>query len=298
MLMNNFYCFICAALFIFQNITAQTQLRDTITIDSIIPSKIFLANVFIASSFINNKNWKGIDNNSLFVTSSTNLSYKKNNTNSSRINELRLELGYQNFFDSAWIKTSDNFFISSIWILNKRQGLKESFSLSLKTQLTDTWDYTILKPDDKPTWKSGPFVPFTFITGYGMNWFFRENSYVNFSFVSIKIYSRPKAENIFLENKIIAKTDKVIFFSDYGFNLQGVLKKKLSLNSSWENKFSFFSKGLEKKTTNFDMQNTFSFFPFHYIKIRFENKITYDFTVSNKLQFRNELLVGFGIEKN
>lgn len=133
--------------------------------------------------------------------------------------------------------------------------------------------------------------------GYGLNINFWNYSYLNFSFASIKLASKQRTENVVTEAKYIARTDKIIFTSDYGFQLLSSIEKKIFKDLNWENKSVLFTTGFNKEVTKFDMQNQLTLQLFKLIKIKLDQKTSYDFNQSEKIQLRFELLIGVYFQK-
>ena len=251
---------------------------------------------FLATSFFIYENWRGANNYFFILSGSLNLAFKKIKVHTIRINELRSEINYQKFIDSSWVKNSDNIFLSSIWILNKKEGFKNSYSVSFKTQLTNTWEPSYQIPGSRIL-KSGPFLPFTFVAGYGIHRTFWKNSYVNISFASIKINSIPRTEEAVKENKYFATTNKMIFKSEYGLNIQSVINRNISKFVTWENKVSCFTTVFNRNSLIFDIQNRVSVKLNRFLKIKLVYTLDYDIIISEKLQTKYELLVGLSLEK-
>lgn len=260
--------------------------------DSVIRS--FKPDIFISCSFIKNSNWKESKNSVIVLSGNLYLNYTVTKEKTKRINELRAELQYQKFIDSIWIKSNDNLMMSSIWVIENENEVKNSFNVSLKTQMTDTWDEQGAVINIRK-WKSGPMLPSAFIAGYGLNKMYNNYSYINVSFAAIKINARPKTQQNISDKKIFIQNDKLFMTSEYGLNLQCFMKKKLFRNIKWENKTNFFATGLDKKVMTFEVVNTIYITPFRLIKVKAENKIGYDYFISDKLQVRYELLFGLNI---
>ncbi len=250
---------------------------------------------FLASSLFFNDNWKGTFGSSFIIAASLNVSFNTENTGKCHLLELKGDINYQKFLDSIWIKNNDKLFITSTWI--EKQGLiKKSIQISFKTQFTNTWEYPLSKNDNR-IWKSGPLLPFTINCGYGFNKKFLNSSYLNISILSTNIESMPRSELTLSDDNILAVMDKLILKSEYGINVQINLLFKLTKNISWENKTIAFSEFQNIKEGNFEMQNTFSITPFRFMKIRMTNNLVYEILISPKIQWRQELLVGFSFEK-
>ncbi len=260
--------------------------------DSTITNKQFHFDGFLATSLILNNNWKETDHSSLIFAGSINIFLKTKGSLTERLLEFRSELNYQKFIDSIWVKNTDRIFFSSIWTRGNKKYFHRSVNVILKTQITDTWKYS----HDKRKWQSGPLVPFTLMTGYGLNLSMRNGNYLNVAIVSVKLNSKPKTDRLLPDLKVAASTDKVIIYSEYGLNIQGFYKKKLSSLIYFENTISFFSKGFDKKMLTFEIQNIIALKPFRQFKIRLTNDLIYDYLISEKLQSRYELLLGFNFE--
>jgi len=292
----HFYILLWQSIFITALANGQSSNSDSISLNLQLPGHKIKADGFIATSFSANNNWNSHDNSFVLLSGCLNLTFIKNKGKFNRLLEFRSEINYQKFIDSVWIKNSDNLFISSIWVINETKKLKSSFHVSIKTQLTNSWDQS--SPNSvKQTWKSGPMLPFAFIAGYGLNKKFRNNSYLNISVITVKIESRPRTILSSKDIKTLAVTDKIIFDSEYGINIQSCLSKNILKKLLWENRITSFANGIEASNVKFDLQNTLAIKPLPYMKIRLAQNLIYDYTLSKKIQSRHELLVGFSIEK-
>lgn len=289
-------------LFIFLMVFSVSGKAKTTSIDSakyvndtIYPNS-FTWEGFISTSCFANLNWKDKTNFSVNIYGSLYLAYRKTRGRLKTIHEFRSQLGYIKYIDSVWVKPTDVFYISSIWTVNSSHSINTSFSAYLKSQLTDSWKNVYL-PDQKRKWLSGPFLPASLILGYGINKTFEGNSYINCSFASLKINSRPHLPNSNREIKNAILTEKIIYNSEYGFQLQWLFNKKIFTLFTWENRTNFFATGFDKNTITFDFQNAISIKPVRFMKIRLEQLVIYDRLQSEKIQTRIELMIGLSFDK-
>jgi hypothetical protein len=276
------------------DISAQTADSLLIEQDQSINKKL-QPEFFLATSVFIDSNWKGNNDFSFVLYVSLNLRMTKTNELVSSFYEMRSELGYQKFSDSCWIKTADKLFVSSIWKLKRGNAIQFSFNSGIKTQLANSWENKWTSNENKRTWKSGPLLPASFIFGTGFTVSINKEYFLNVSVISYRIKSIPNPEDNFIDSKIIAHTNNYIITGDYGFNMQSYLKKKVTNYFALENRISFFTKSFNSETTIFDCQNLITFFPVKHFKICIIDKMDFDFQVSENLQFRQEILLGFSL---
>jgi hypothetical protein len=253
---------------------------------------------FLSASLFFSKNKSPQDISGLYLFESINIRFTRNKKNSKNLHEFRNELSYFKYTDSIWIKNKDKLFLSLLWIINPANKIKNSFLINIKTQNSNTWEYSYNSKINQiqKKWISGPFLPIHIIAGYGINLIYLKNSYLNISFATFKVNLLPKNERLSPEIKIQWESDKAIIQTEYGFNIQGTLKHELQKKIVFENKTSFFTTGNDFQKTNFDIQNIISIKLNRIIKIRLENKFIYDLMVSKKVLSRYELLIGFNFE--
>ncbi len=257
--------------------------------------RTFTYDAFLSTSAFANVYWKEQKNNCISLYASSSLRFMKKESAFKRIHELKAEIGYAKYIDSTWIKQSDYLYLNSIWIYTS-STIQNSFTINLKTQIADTWIYQGYK-DPVRTWTSGPLLPASLVAGYGMNIQFQNKSYINIAFASLKLNSKPRFEFSIYDSKNVIVAEKVIYNTSYGLQLQCMLTSKLLKSIDWEYRAQFFATGIDKKQITFDAQNSFSFRPVSFIKLRLEQKIAYDFYSSEHLQFRVEMMMGFVLEK-
>jgi hypothetical protein len=252
-------------------------------------------NAFLATSFIINQNWEELSRNSVLLAGNININYCKKSNGFMRVNELRSELAYLRFIDSLWIKNTDRIFLSSTWTLGTLRSLKNSFFISLKTQLTDTWTENGTTHNRK--WRSGPLQPAVLTPGYGVNWELWQRSFLTISFASMKITSVVAGKSPPPESKLVARSGTMTIFSEYGLNLQSSIYKPLSKKLTWENYTTFFASGINKEVISLDMQNLLSYRPSKNFKLRIESRLLFDILQSPYLQSRTEILLGYYFSK-
>jgi hypothetical protein len=288
--------FVCMMLlFITEYSFGQKALLLSLITDSAKSERKFKVDGFLATSYLANSNWKGINHSSITFATSIDIEFNKKKNNASRIHEFNLDLSYIKYNDSILVKANDLINHISIWDLSDRT-ISKSISINFKTQTTDTWHESIVNHKKERKWKSGPMLPATLISGLGLNVNYFYNSYLNISIASLKFYSKPRTNTLIEKEKIIVVNNKILIYSEYGINIQSLTEKYFSV-LKFENRISFFANKLDKKTIQLDMQNTITIKPMKFFKIRFENFLSYDYKISHKLQNKFEMLVGFSYEK-
>jgi hypothetical protein len=287
----SWFCIAC-----FSSVNAQNIFHDSIEGNKDCSASKIHYEGFAATTFFINDNWKGKTNSNLLIAAFVDITRKTNSGIFGRIIELRSDISYQKFIDSVWIKNNDSFFLSSIWTKNFSKDFLESFLLNFKSQFTNTWEYPEFT-SDKPKWKSGPMLPFTFISGFGFNGRINQNSYINFSLISLKMVSIPKTETTIINSKTLYETGKVIINYEQGINLQSNYSANIFKNITVETKSSCFLNGTQPKDIKFDMQNLISLKLYSFLKIRFANYLSFDTNITSKIQTKYELLFGCYFDK-
>jgi hypothetical protein len=260
------------------------------------PAVKFKYDLFASTSALASVNWKGQKNNSINFYSSAILEYRKNTTKLYRLHQLNTEISYSKYLDSIWVKEADYFYLNNIWTFNSTASIKNSFTFNLKTQIADTWLYRTSRPSLKK-WTSGPLLPASVVAGYGLNIKWDNGSFINFSFAALKLNTHPHFETSNTEIKNSIVTDKVIYSSTYGLQMQIYFTVQINKILYWEYRTLFFTSGIDKHDLNFDLQNTVSCSPVKFLKIKFDQKASYDIIASENIQLRFELLLGISMGK-
>lgn len=280
---------------LFQKNTLQALQTDSIKSDNAISGKVYIKGL-LATSFNSFRNWKEQNATGIFLSGQFNINCKKSARNKSTLYEFRTELGYFKFIDSSWLKTKDEFFLSIIKTIEGVKTVQFAFSANVKSQITDTW--IAKRTGEKEKWISGPILPATLMTGIGINLNLKQNSFFNFSIATIKVKSDHPYKIIPENYKIIGKTKNVFLYSEFGCSMQSCILKSIGKYLSFENKNIFFASGIRFKRLNLDSRNIITYKLFRFAKLQIENRIVYDYPVSSKLQFSNEMLLGFSFMYN
>lgn len=275
---------------LFQKTSGGAILEDSIISEKNLSGKIYLKG-FLATSYNNFENWNEKNATGIFLSGQFNINCKKSARNKSTLYELRTELGYYKFIDSSWFKTKDEFFLSIIQTSEGTKTVQFAFSANLKSQITDTW--ITRRTGEKRKWVSGPILPATFMTGIGINFMLKQNSFINISIATIKVKSDQPSKSIPENYKIIGKTKNVILYSEFGCSMQSCILKPFGKYLSFVNKNILFTSGVSLKKLSLDSRNIITYKLFRFIKLQIENRIVYDYLVSSKLQLSNEMLLGF-----
>ena len=276
---------------------AGTYSQESTTGDSVI-NKVFRINGFLSTSLISNINWRNETFESFMLGAAVNLMSIRQTNTSKNIFELRSELSYVKFMDSIIDKSEDQAYITFIHSFGKRKRFKNSVSLSLKTQFTDTWIEISGNGISDRVWRSGPLLPAILKMGYGFNYIFRNDSYINFSVLSWKLETRPNLTSSFHPSDFRQINNKILYRSSYGMGFQTTLSGSLSKIASWEIAASFFTVAFDQKQTTFDATSMLSFKTGGSIRIRIMNRFAYDYITSEKIEMHSSFLLGYYIQKD
>jgi hypothetical protein len=245
---------------------------------------------FLATSFMLNKNWNEISNSSILL--SANFKYKNRSSETVKtITEVNAELSYIRFIDSIWVKNSDRFYFSNIWQLD-HGSIRQTVSLNITTQMTDTW----LETEEPRLWKSGPLVPAMIIAGYGFIYKFSSVNYINLLFPAYKIGTIPVDGYFPDDMNFIRRTRDYLLYHQYGMQIQMSIYQRFAHKFIFENSSNYYITRTLLKNFTVDIRNTLSFFPVKNFKLRIENKILFDKTISDSFQFKYEFLLGLNIK--
>jgi hypothetical protein len=250
----------------------------------------FGQNGFYTLSFISSDTKKLNTLNQFFLSANCTFSYSRQTTGAETSIELKTDLSYTRFLDSAWIKNSDNVTFNFLVRQNKAQSIRTSFNCLLKTQLTDTWVYQRTNKGTTKLWKSGPLTPAVMNISYGMIVKLSERSYVNFGLASIKFNSwnvqqRPSDTAQFRAKNIGVN-------SEYGCTILVSADESLTKFVSLENRTTIFCNGIKKDGIGFDIQNRFWIRLYKNLRLKIENKLVLDTKTETGVQKRTEILLG------
>jgi hypothetical protein len=264
--------------------------------------------VSFATSYTANQNWQGNDYKNFSLMANADYQYRINSKKFSQVYQFRGELSYLQFVDSIqasrWLKNSDFFNLSAQWTDYSVSMLKHSYSVLIKSQFTDSWNYILVPPADgsetytyRRKWAGGLMNPSTITLAYGLNYNFWRNSYINFAFATINVYTRPRTDNALLPTeKELARSERALFISEYGMSIQSMIQRKFNNYVLWDNKINFFSNGLNKNQVNFDFQNRITFRFLKYFQFRVSTYLVYNPIYSYQMQYRHEFVTGIFFE--
>lgn len=248
---------------------------------------------FLSGSFTNTKTGTENSHAALYFSGQLQLQNSKAGKKTTSIREIRSELGYINIIDSVWVKAKDNFLFSYIVRFQSKHKLQNSFSVLFKTQLTNSWESAADEKGRK--WLAGPMIPATFLAGWGATISLGNTSYINVSALTVKF----GLEKFQMENttgrKAMIRSHSLMLHADLGYSVQSNLKIALKKDITLENKTNYFGKYFNKKDSKLDTQFILSFTPIKLLKIQIENRLLYDTTFSDSIQFQTEALIGLSI---
>ena len=248
---------------------------------------------FFSTSLIINRNWKEETNSGLLLATDIRIR-SSDSCSSKRITQTRVELAYYKYLDSIWVKYTDRFCFSNIWQFNRRK-IKQTFSFTLISQLTDTWIEKSNGINIDRKWKSGPLLPASIVTGYGFIYKPLYRNYINISFPAYKIGSLTSTSRDDL--KIISQKPNYLIYHGYGMSIQTNFEIKPVKNIIFQNSSLIMLSKAYKNYFSIDMSNAISWLPIKHLKFRFEQKFLYDELVSEKIQIRYDFLIGISVTK-
>jgi hypothetical protein len=270
--------------------------------DSIIKKKVLLPNSITCSSnnsasYISFKQWKSGYNNFVFNTANF-LAYDSASINWEKHFKLNAEIGYIKFSDSIWLKSSDVLDMSFELSRTRQSKYTSVFSSALNSQLLSSYETAYdLNGQEFSKWAGGFANPLTFDLSFGTSWKVWKNSRINFNYVNFRTMVEPLQDPA-----MVLKDNQTIWgdsfiSSSYGFGLQSFLKKDFGKHFRWENNSRCFANGLGQKSLDIDLRNKFTIRIMKYLSLSYDSRIRYVPNPPYNLQFRNQFMLAFTLEK-
>jgi hypothetical protein len=253
----------------------------------------------LSTSFLENINWQATDMKNYALLASVDYSHKKEAERFKKLYQLRGELGFLKFIDSTWYKNADQLNVSAQWTTYSAKVLTHSYSIILKTQFADSWKYTTgMNGEAKREWIGGMLNPAALTLGYGLNYDFWKQCFINVAFATFKINAHPiNDDELKPWEKELLRTKKSMVIGEYGLSVQSAIAKKIYEHILWDSKTQFFTKGSNKNQVTLDFQNRLTFsFP-KFLQFKADTHIVYDPLYSYRLQYKHEFVVGIFLEK-
>jgi hypothetical protein len=139
-------------------------------------------------------------------------------------------------------------------------------------------------------------IPFDLELGYGFAVTFWEHSTVNFALATVRLRGIPDAAatgNDFYENDKLIRLRKGFMIMNYGASGQWYIRKDLNDKVEWSSNGRFFLDGFNRESVGMFMSNTITFSIWRYLKLVIESVSTYNSFRSYKMQYRNQIMLGW-----
>ena len=254
----------------------------------------------LCASYAASENWGG--QNLKNYAFAGNLLYRHNVFESTRshAHQFMADFGYLKFVDSIWVKNMDRIQSNFLWSSTGNR-LNQSYMIAFGTQFLPN-KIPLYDPESGTVTDAsvGGFLsPFTLEAGYGAVFTFWNTSNINFAFATLKLNSSPKETTPapFAESNMIEGRDAYYFLS-YGFSVAAAINKPFGEHVHWINNTRLFGNGLDRDHVNLDFSNMVVVKLWKYLQLRMDTRLAYNPMLNYKMQFRQEVLVGFFYERN
>lgn len=249
----------------------------------------------VSGSLLSLSNWNGESRESFSFLLETDYYSSKSIGIRQKIFSGKTSLGYSQLIDSVRIKNSDvlNF---RYFVKKQQQPISHSWSAMLNTQLLNSYSYEIVGTHQSLQRKwNGTFMnPGSLEVGYGMGIEFWKKSLVNISIASARFRVEPVTYNALKPNEgVFGKVNRGWLVFDYGLSGQLLVIKSFSQAWEWNSTGQFFLKSFEKKNVQMNVSNSVSYKFWKYMEMRADLKWVYEPLISFRMQYKNELLLGF-----
>jgi hypothetical protein len=252
--------------------------------------------VYIATNFQQLINYRDDTNFSFDLTSRINLHRNKSALAYRSKQELNIELSFTKFIDSIVDVREDEMEIKSNWEFRIRNYLN-SINFSIKTQMTNDYDYTFIKGDFLKLLSKQPFLPAIFNLGTGFNLKLKNESFVNFSPVDFKVTLISDEITPFYPDYFVLGSN-LFYLAEIGTSITVSINRSGARKLfSWRNNSRIFIKGLTKDGTTIYLKNRIMYEIMKAVNISFESQVVYDPIYNYKLQIRNDIILGISFRK-
>ena len=271
------------------NDTSKVSKPDSVSIEK-------KGQVYLATNFQQLINFHNNTNINLDIMAKLNLVRNKRSTIYRSRQEFNAEIAFTKFVDSIIDIRDDEIEFKSNWEFRLRSFVN-SININLKSQLTNSYQYTFIKNEFRNVKSKQPLLPFIVSIGTGFNFTLKKNNFINLSPVDIKttflseqiLYFYPGYQKI---------NPHLFYFPELGISITTSFYKIISNGSLiWKNNSRIFLKGPTKNDATIYSKNIFLFEINKWINISFENQLIYDPIYNYKLQLRNELVLGVSFKK-
>ena len=249
-----------------------------------------------ACAVTSQENW--YDSSGGAISLAASLDFKHSAKKSSRYCEQRFkgDLGFIRPENHLWNKSSDQLRLSFHYYKKPLKGWNTGYTARLNTQWLTTWKYDE-EPFTSRKWYGGFMNPFAFDCSFDFSRNFLQNSRINLSLATISVSAIPVKRGLPGDQRAALTTRHSLIRSRYGCSLQLLIDEKFRNNTILLDHSSvIMANALSQDGIRVDIQNRVSFKIFRFIQLRFDTRLLYDPDFSFKMQFRQEVLLGFFYE--
>lgn len=251
-----------------------------------------------SASYISYKNWKNNGFNSFSFLARENLNYDKTGKRLDAHFRINGELSYLKFLDSTLVKNNDLLDMNLELIGTKNKRLNNSFTFNFYSQfISDDEIYYNDLGEPMERWCGGFGNPMSLDLCYGSSLKLWKNSRINFNYVSLRSRVEPRLDNTLPTDKKVILLEHAFIYSEYGFTLQSFIRHKFAERLRWENNSRLFFNGIAPEDLDIDLRNRVIIRLFKHLDLIIDTKMRYLPVSPYKMQFRNELMLSFTVER-
>lgn len=202
--------------------------------------------------------------------------------------------------DSIWMKNTDFWKLRILFSEMGAKKITHTYSFFINSQLTTTNRRVYNYKEDLIEMKkvSGFFNPGNITLGYGLNWMFWDDNYLNVNFATIKVFTRPRYSFNLKDDSNIGKLKYAYVFCEYGMSINTMVYKYINSFLRWENSSNMFMNGINKSSINFDIINRLNFIILKHLEFKIDTHLIYDLALSSKVQLQNDFTIGYFYQFN
>lgn len=252
----------------------------------------------ISASYISYKNWKYNGFNSFSFLTRQNLNYDKTGKKMEIHFRINGELSYLKFLDSILLKNNDLLDLNLELLKATNKKISHSFVLNFYSQFIsdkETWYNDLGEPYER--WSGGFGNPMSLDLCYGSTLKVWKNSRLVFSYVCLHTLVEPRLEMELPTKEKLLVLDHAFIDSRYGFTLQSFIRHKFAERLRWENNSRLFANGISANDLDFDLRNRLIIHLLKHLDLIIDTKLRYLPVEPYKVQFRNELMLSFTMER-
>ena len=251
---------------------------------------------FLAFSLFDYQNWQGENNGTVSLIANYQINFAHGQHFFTGEHELFAELGFQRFQGKTIFKYADNFYIDSKLSLSFAEKAAITLTSNIESQFLPSFEIGDSINDIARNLKSSFLTPAFWTLGGALSFDPNEAIALHFSMVSTKMtYLREQNQlntddgtDTYLYGLAIGKKLKF----DLGVNLELDIDQQISPNCSWQNRTTVFFDYIHHAVSA-NTRNQLTFPIAKHFKFMINTDLVYMPAQYAKLQFRNELLLGY-----